>query len=630
MSAEMWGLDSEGSFITKGAISGAYDKVIDKFKIWLNVHQKSKLNVYEAILSDLRRVRNSAVRELTTFDELSSNLDIDSASKRILSGKKLLLLFQMDLLPGINAMILESKASREASSQPVTTYAKKAIALTFVVMVNVGILFYIYLFALQQSSERQSAWFWSFIVWLLLEVFVVSTVMVFISHFLIPSMIMRDLYRVKKRLITSIEDYKKRIRAPPKDVKNTNQYGNKAVLDDSARVNDDFNVAKYFFVSNRVARNHPELLESKIILGFSSPWPHQSYMHTRSVSDAYAWRFSAIIRGVVVIITYLFKGFLSLPPGIQDILVNLSTVVISGNFISVLIDWYQINPLLVFIPVLLLVLLVHFAMKLFSHFVGAKYNIDDYKMPELLTKPYLVRESSKISPYSDDGVVYINETIPDNSATMKPRRQSIAEGVHVLHQLEALQRDRLGSSIASSDIRNHSMDRNHSHESSNRALQSHQSSVFSQDYLRDVLMCSVSDSDCSSTHEVFDDRHSGASLSLAEKSSSSINSSSKQHHDLLSDVSIDTSRSGTCDSSDTFDAYSTPNISITTSNRTGVIYPQRYSIRGSGSSSAIPHKQDSSSITEEVVIYDVSSSATSDFSSTSGDSSSDVASYMSD
>ena len=70
--------------------------------------------------------------------------------------KRLLFLFQCDLLPGLSGQILSSKGVRDnlISSKPVSPWMKVFGYLT-VLFADAAMLFYVFLFALQQSKVRQ-------------------------------------------------------------------------------------------------------------------------------------------------------------------------------------------------------------------------------------------------------------------------------------------------------------------------------------------------------------------------------------------------------------------------------------------------------------------------------------------
>ena len=92
---EMWGLTEDGTFICKASIRSS---LIDSIQNRIGVGHE---DVYHAVLLDLQKVRSSFSLELQRFQ-----FSILGARER---GRRMLYLFQKDLMPGLNDMILESK-----------------------------------------------------------------------------------------------------------------------------------------------------------------------------------------------------------------------------------------------------------------------------------------------------------------------------------------------------------------------------------------------------------------------------------------------------------------------------------------------------------------------------------------
>jgi hypothetical protein len=123
------------------------------------------------------------------------------------------------------------------------SFGAKALGWLFVCLMNMGMLFYVYLFAMTQTQSRQSAWFQSFVMWFLFDVFVSSTGVVLVTHLLlIPLYVMSD---------TSIRTIKKKVLG---DIKAFREKQSKSDPNRAAPVKDEeFNAAKYLFPSWRVA-----------------------------------------------------------------------------------------------------------------------------------------------------------------------------------------------------------------------------------------------------------------------------------------------------------------------------------------------------------------------------------------
>jgi hypothetical protein len=86
----------------------------------------------------------------------------------------------------------------------------KAVGWLFVFLMNMGMLLYVYLFAMTQTQSRQSAWFQSFVMWFLFDVFVPSTGVVLVTHLLIPLYVMSDIRTIKKKVLGDIKAFREK------------------------------------------------------------------------------------------------------------------------------------------------------------------------------------------------------------------------------------------------------------------------------------------------------------------------------------------------------------------------------------------------------------------------------------
>ena len=258
-------------------------------------------------------------------------------------------------MPGISGKILEQKGGRDFAKVKPVSAASKIMGYTFLFLMNAGMLFYILLFVLTQTGPRQNAWVKSFALWLVVEIFMVSTAIVFFTHILIPSLVMKDLTQIKRRLMDNIRDFNEKVSAAK-----TNPNG-LTEADDAQKIS--FNAANYLFVSTRLARQFPDLKESKIIAQFSTPWPRQSYLHVQNVSKGYSKKFSALTRSASILIIFFVGNFLAVPPSVQDIAVQMTSTVALGYGLFIHLQLYEIYPVLVIVPALLIAVLVHFCIQ---------------------------------------------------------------------------------------------------------------------------------------------------------------------------------------------------------------------------------------------------------------------------
>jgi hypothetical protein len=262
--------------------------------------------------------------------------------------RRLLFLFQKDLLPGVSGQILHSKVHREdLQAKGSVSILSKALVYLLVLSLNAGMLFYVFLFALGQTKYRQDAWFRSFLIWICMEVFVVGTVIVLITHVILPSLIMRDVAKIKEKLVESIRDYQR-------DLKNKTA---EHKADTGEKL---FNSAEFFFASFKLAKFYMDLPVANIISKFSTPWPRQSYHHVVDVSRRYDRRFSGLSNSAGIVLFFFIGSFLNIPLGVQDgVLHSLFTVAV-GYLVLLHIQLYNIQPALAFIPLFTLCVVVHF------------------------------------------------------------------------------------------------------------------------------------------------------------------------------------------------------------------------------------------------------------------------------
>jgi hypothetical protein len=308
-------------------------------------------DVQQLVTDELKSVRSQVCGEF----ELFSITNRSHADK----GQRMLYLFQRDLMPGVNGQILESKQQRDTARPNMRSASTKLGAWLFIVTLALGMLFYILLFALDQTKKRQSAWFRSFMMWLVLEIFLTSTAVVYVTHILIPMIAMRDVNKIKQKLLSTIRDH---YSAMKRGAGIHGSYGQDAGADTLAGIG-EFNAAEYLFVSYRLAKLFPELRESSIILRYATVWPKQSYLHKVDVTKSYSNKFSSVTTAVSMILIFIVTNLLSVPPAFQDMLVHIASTATIGYTILLHVQLFQVYPVLVVVPALLVAMIAHFLIK---------------------------------------------------------------------------------------------------------------------------------------------------------------------------------------------------------------------------------------------------------------------------
>jgi hypothetical protein len=377
-------MSSSSSFSPSAVLNG----IVNRVKTAFPSNTRDAKSIGDLIYAELETMENLVKEE----KELFATEQLSEREK----GKRLLFLFQKDLMPGINGMILESKNKRDALVINGCSRTAKMVSWAFVVGINVGMLFYILLFALSQDVHRQKAWGQSFALWFVVEVFVVSSLSVLMMNVLIPSLIMKDVGIIKKKLVTTVITFYQEM-AQERLINQKN--GTKPIrgLEEIEKKKGIFNSAEYLFVSNRLATIYSDLKLSKMILSFQTPWPKQSYQHVSDVSKKYDRKFSTVQRSLSIVVLFFLSGLLSVPISIQDMIVQLASTVAMGYTVLFHLRLYQIFPLLIVVPTIFLGVILHFMFRSNQ----AKKKMEETRLLNEMTELHDKNPNKKSNPSED-------------------------------------------------------------------------------------------------------------------------------------------------------------------------------------------------------------------------------------
>jgi hypothetical protein len=333
---------------------------------------KTRSPATENMLLELDNVRKIVSREASYFNDPS----MSEESKK----KRLNLLFVKDLLDGVNGMILDHKDRRENDLKNEVEGWQKVVAAAVLCLSSFGMLYYVYLFAMRQSTSRQRAWFNSFQVWLVCEVFVISSGLVLVEHVLIPLWSLKEVQRVKEQIVSDILKYQSKLKSlkskssgvvkgkeanGAKEGKGTagksSSKDNKTCEeeDEEKEVESDprsFNAAEFLFPSYRIARLFPEYSESQLILQYKTPWPKKSFKGggEKSMRKRYDKRFEFIPKTIGRVGVFVLSNLIQLPPSIQDMGLQMALLTLCGYVLKFHVMLFEINPLLSGVPSLML------------------------------------------------------------------------------------------------------------------------------------------------------------------------------------------------------------------------------------------------------------------------------------
>jgi uncharacterized membrane protein len=398
--------------------------------------EKKENTVGDLILSELENVETAikAEKEIFTKERLTERE----------KGKRLLFLFQKDLMPGINGMILESKDKRDTLVINGSSRTAKMVSWAFLITINAGMLFYILLFALSQDPHRQNAWGQSFALWLVVEVFLVSTVSVLLMQVLIPSLTMKDVGIIKKKLIFNVISFYK-------DLAAKKNHGTEEKDGDTVEMKDKvFSSAEYLFISTRLAHFYSDLRIAKMILAFQTPWPKQSYQHITDTSKKYERKFSALQRSLSIVVLFFLTSLISVPISVQDMIIQCGSTVTIGYTLLFHLKLYQIFPVLIVVPTIFLGVIIHFMIQSNK----AKKKVDDSKLMKEIKTMETERKNAYEATREDDKNI-MKEASPLEAAIIvsseheqeegtgglmkhKKRRESLQKGIKLAQQIETV------------------------------------------------------------------------------------------------------------------------------------------------------------------------------------------------
>ena len=257
-----------------------------------------------------------------------------------------------------SGQILDAKDRRDREKRRQVTATAKIAASVGLFLLASWLLLYIYLFAMRQTESRQSAWFQSFVVWLLFEIFFVSSMLVFVQQIFIPMLTMKDVQRVKRRVVNDIVSFKEKTKTRAASVFAGRRGSSQRK--ESLQANGKLNAAKYFYASYRIAKLYPNVNESAMVASFSTPYPKKSLTRQeKGMSKVYGRKFRFIGQSFSRVGLYLIVYLVEMPPPVQD---AITQVVLSsglGYAFVYMVKLYEVSPLLVLVPVTLFFIIVH-------------------------------------------------------------------------------------------------------------------------------------------------------------------------------------------------------------------------------------------------------------------------------
>jgi hypothetical protein len=167
----------------------------------------------------------------------------------------------------------------------------------------------------------------------------------------------------------------------------------------------DFNAAEFLFPSYRLAQLFPEYAESELILQYKTPWPKKSFKRAeKTMRRRYDKRFEFIPRTIGRVSVFMLTNLIKLPSSIQDMGLRMMLLTLCGYVLRLHLLLFEVNPLLAFAPLALVVTVVHlffFSGRKVRHVAStyplAKETEETFKGTEELSKDKPKEEESEVA-----------------------------------------------------------------------------------------------------------------------------------------------------------------------------------------------------------------------------------------
>ena len=247
--------------------------------------------IFEDVLRDIMSVQAQVAEESKIFSKMTAEEQ----------GIRLLYLLQKDLLSNVPGEFVWKKSAhgkRMVLESPVS-YRSKCLGYIFILLMDMWMMFYVFLFAVSQDHGRQSAWLQSFIIWLILEVVIVSSFVMIMSQFVIPAFKLADIKGAKKTMIAAVHTFRSKFMKRDEI---------RSGIDINECKTSNFNSAHFLYVSTQMASLYPNSVESEIIRDYSTTMPKRKYERSNT-SVLGNYRTSARVAVVILIILSLERCF---------------------------------------------------------------------------------------------------------------------------------------------------------------------------------------------------------------------------------------------------------------------------------------------------------------------------------
>ena len=192
------------------------------------------------------------------FDQAQSKLEILRVTTEEQIGLEIFHLFIVDLLGRDSpaAKIFQSKLCADFGETNVVKYNRKVAAAVVLVTMNILFAYYSILYGSVRGQSWQIIYLEACLIQFFIEVFINETLECVWLHYVVPSMVSREVIAAHQILVDAVEKFCSSV-AP-------NTYALSSGV---------FNAAEYLFVSTNVAKAFPTFMESVIVQFYTTSYP---------------------------------------------------------------------------------------------------------------------------------------------------------------------------------------------------------------------------------------------------------------------------------------------------------------------------------------------------------------------
>lgn len=303
---------------------------------------KSTVIIMNKIKNDIMKAKEVTIRMQKEFVRLKY-------TDREIS-KKIFHLFQTDVVPGLSGSVLKSCSQRQFVKPMAVSRNTQIITWVIMIGVQVAMLFYMYLFLIQQTSRQQMAWIKSVYFMLVIEVVFTCSLNVVLMHVIIPKYMGEEVSKAKIMMTLAIHRILKKMN---QQILHKNTY-REGILKQLCSIHEEihdnatshFNIAEYVMPSYRLAKEFAHIEECNVILSFTSDVPSASFADDHdSGKKSYSIKFVAFYSLIKILCIKMAVFVVNLNPQVQDMIQNMTFHALFGYIVVAFIYFWRASPI---------------------------------------------------------------------------------------------------------------------------------------------------------------------------------------------------------------------------------------------------------------------------------------------